>query len=149
MVDDRDRRTVKTPPAGVRAQTAAPVVELAGQTSEAIEDPDERQNWREANRTVTVRVRVVEGKVDGLVPIVHELRGSMDFLVESQRKSNDEREYRAECDARDRAQALERARIVAAEVDRRRERNASIVKSLIAIVVPLITAVGGIWLATR
>ncbi len=63
---------VKTPPKGVRAQTAAPV-EIADETSEAYDIPTERAKFR-ARRTTDERVQRLEEKHDSLSGDVTEIR---------------------------------------------------------------------------
>jgi len=141
--DDRDRRVPKTPPAGVRAQTAAPLDEVApeAETSAAIENPEQRQAWR-AKQPWEDRLDKVEKKADKTELAIAKMEGQLEFLVEGQKASNEERQARREREEREATQALERAKLVAEQLEKARERRAATLRAFLAILVPLVTAIG-------
>lgn len=132
---DRDQLVRKTPPVGVRAQTAAPEA-VAPETSEAYEDPDARDAFR-AGQSDPKRIKRLEKKVDAIVE-KHaadnaRFEAKLDTAVTLLQESATERKER-----HDREQADRDAREKAAE------RRATTMRALFTVVAPIILAVGGI-----
>ena len=120
--------------------------------SGVIEDPDARANWRDENRTMRERIKVVEGKFDAVLPIIYGLQGGMAILVEGQKASNEEREARRAREQRDAEQALERERIRTATLEAVRERRAKLYGAFFKVIAPILLAAAGVitaWKATR
>lgn len=133
--DDRDKYIAKTPPAGVRAQTqpgGVPILPADDSTSGAIEDPEARRDWR-SQQPWERRIERLEEKHDDLGAIVHGMNGKLDFMVDSARASNTEREDRRARELRDEEQREKAA-----------ERRAITIRAVIAILVPMVIAIGAI-----
>jgi tetrahydromethanopterin S-methyltransferase subunit F len=105
---DRDELVPKHP----RAETNAPLA-VAPETSQAIEDPDARQAWREANRSLEQRVKRTEERLDDVASDTAEIKGMVVIIRDNSNESAKEREARRAKDAaalvaRERRQKLDR-----------------------------------------
>lgn len=108
MTADRDELVPKHP----RAETNAPLA-VAPETSQAIEDPDARQAWREANRSLEQRVKRTEERLDDVASDTAEIKGMVVIIRDNSNESAKEREARRAKDAaalvaRERRQKLDR-----------------------------------------
>jgi tetrahydromethanopterin S-methyltransferase subunit F len=79
----------------------------------AIEDPDARQAWREANRSLEQRVKRTEERLDDVASDTAEIKGMVVIIRDNSNESAKEREARRAKDAaalvaRERRQKLDR-----------------------------------------
>ncbi len=157
MPGDRDKLVHKTPPAGVRAQTASPVVEIDDETSGAYDDPGTRAEYR-AGKPIGERVAAIEPKVDMLTAghalLIEDVKviaaaqaktgGQLTFLVKSAGLATAERKWRRQREAEVEQRAADAAKQKAELIDKALERRSITRRIFIRIIVPTIVALGGL-----
>ena len=128
---DRDEHVPKHP----RAHTSPVVAVTDPETSGAIEDPDARHAWREANRTLTERVTRTETRLDDVAEVASRTEGMVTTILTNSQASAEEREYRKERELRASIARRDRERL-----DRRNKIAVGIVAGVFTVVIALVKA---------